>query len=248
LHVDVDAVREAAGHMHYFNLLRGRIIVGAFLAVSVVLILVPHIDLAISRFFYDGHGFLRYREFQKLQQTLLTVFLFTSIAAVLALYGYNRTHRRNLAGIDGRRVLFLLLVLGIGPGLIVNTTLKDNFGRARPRDVVEFGGARQFTPAFVMSRECNRNCSFSSGDAAGGFFALSLALALSRRRAVFVAALAFGAAVSLSRIASGAHFFSDTVTSFFIVLLVSDLLYHYIVLSAVERRGLMPAVAMRPPA
>ena len=234
--------------MDYFRLLRGRVIVAAFLGISIVLVLVPGIDLAISRYFFDGHGFLRYREFQNLQQTCLTVFLCTSFTAVAALYGYNRMHRRNVADVDGRRVLYLLLVLVIGPGLIVNTTLKDNFGRARPRDVVEFGGAKQFTPAFIVSRECNRNCSFSSGDAAGGFFAIALALALSRRRAVLVAAFAFGAAVSLSRIASGAHFFSDTVVSFFIVLLVSDILHHYIVLSAVERRGLMPAVAIRPPA
>jgi lipid A 4'-phosphatase len=231
--------------MQYFNLLRSRVIVGAFVTAAIVLTLVPGIDLAISRFFYDEHSFLRYREFQSLQQTCLTIFLCSSVAAVIGVYAYNRMHRCNLAGIDGRRVLYLLLVLGIGPGLIVNTTLKDNFGRARPRDVVEFGGARQFTPAFVVSRECNTNCSFSSGDAAGGFFAISLALALSRRRAVFVAALAFGAAVSLSRIASGAHFFSDTVVSFFVLLLLSDLLHHYLLLSAVERRRLVQAVPIR---
>jgi lipid A 4'-phosphatase len=138
-----------------------------------------------------------------------------------------------------------MLVLVIGPGLIVNSTLKENFGRARPRDVMEFGGSKQFTPAFVICHECNKNCSFSSGDAAGGFFAITLAFALSRRRVVFVAALLFGAAISLARIAAGAHFFSDTVVSFFVVLILSDLLHHYIVLSDVERRTPLPVGAVR---
>jgi lipid A 4'-phosphatase len=125
----------------------------------------------------------------------------------------------------------------VGAGLIVNTGLKDNFGRARPKDVAEFGGAKQFTPAYFISRECKTNCSFSSGDAAGGFFAIALALALSRRRAMLAVAVAVGvgALVSLARIASGAHFFSDTVVSFFVMLIVSDALYFYIVLTDAER-------------
>jgi lipid A 4'-phosphatase len=239
------AVREAAAGMHYFKLRRGRIALGAFLAFAILAMTLPGIDLAVSGLFYDGHSFIRGRAFQAAQQLVLLLFLCISTGTVVAIYAYNRTFGRNLGGINGRRVLFLLLVLGIGPGLIVNTTLKDNFGRARPRDVTEFGGSKAFTPAFVLSRECNKNCSFSSGDAAGGFFAIALALALSRRRTVFVAALLFGAAISLSRIASGAHFFSDTVVSFFIMLILSDLLHHYIVLSDVERRTLVPAVALR---
>jgi lipid A 4'-phosphatase len=117
--------------------------------------------------------------------------------------------------------------------------LKDNFGRARPRDIEEFGGSKHFTPAFVISRECNTNCSFSSGDAAGGFFSLALVMALSRRRRMLAAAAAFGALVSLSRVASGAHFFSDTVASFFVMLIVADVLYYFMFLPE-------PAVATAP--
>jgi len=221
--------------MHYLSLRRGRIILVSFLLFTITMMALPAIDLEISGLFFDGHSFPRGRWWQNLQQAGLTLFLYLSMTTVIALYACNRALARNLGGIDGRRVLYLLLVLGVGAGLIVNTTLKDNFGRARPRDVVEFGGTRQFTAAFVVSRECNTNCSFSSGDAAGGFFALALALAFSRRRAVFAAALAFGAVISLARIATGAHFFSDTVVSFFVMLIVADVLYHYVVLSHVER-------------
>ena len=60
--------------------------------------------------------------------------------------------KRNLCGIDGRRVLFVILVLVIGAGLIVNVILKDNFGRARPAGNRGIWRNRQFTPALRRQR------------------------------------------------------------------------------------------------
>jgi lipid A 4'-phosphatase len=94
---------------------------------------------------------------------------------------------------------------------------------------VEFGGSQVYTPAFVASNACHKNCSFSSGEAAGGFFAVAVAWALGRRRALVAAGLGLGAFVSFCRVASGAHFLSDTVVSFFVMLLVADVLYYYLV-------------------
>ena len=148
---------------------------------------------------------------------------------VIALYVCNRLSKRNWCGIDGKRVLYLFIVLALGAGVIVNVLLKDNFGRARPRDIAEFGGTKVFTPAFVVSRECDKNCSFSSGEGAAGFFALALALALNRRRATLAAAFAVGCVVSYWRVASGAHFLSDTLVSFFVMLIVADVAYYYVV-------------------
>ena len=39
-----------------------------------------------------------------------------------------------------KNVIFILLFLALGPGLVVNLMLKDQLGRARPREVVDFGG------------------------------------------------------------------------------------------------------------
>jgi membrane-associated phospholipid phosphatase len=51
--------------------------------------------------------------------------------------------------------------------------------------------------------------------------------------------------VSWSRIASGAHFFSDTVVSFFVMLIVTDVLYYYMIVPEAERRtGLAPRPAI----
>lgn len=214
--------------MSYLRSTRGRVTLACGLVTSVWLGLFPGVDLTISRVFYrDGFG-LATQWWSPPMQALVPVFLVVSMAAVVGVYLYNRRSRRTVGGIDGRKVLYLLVVLLAGPGLIVNVGLKDHFGRPRPRDVAEFGGASQFTPAFRIGHQCDRNCSFASGDAAAAFFALTLARALSRRRVVMAAAVGFGAVISLSRIAVGAHFFSDTVVSFGVMWILTDVLYHYL--------------------
>ncbi len=221
--------------MQYLRLRRSQIILASFVSFALFITAFPAVDLSISKIFFDGNSFLRDQWWQKLLQDGLGYFLCLSTLVVVGTYAFNRLLKRNVCGVDGRRVLFVILVLVIGAGLIVNVILKDNFGRARPREIAEFGGSRQFTPPFVVSGQCNTNCSFSSGDAAGAFFSLALALALGRRRAMFLAGLALGVLVSLSRISSGAHFFSDTVVSFFVMLIVADVLFFYLVLMDIDR-------------
>jgi len=216
--------------MGYLKSGRSQVILASFLLFSLVVAVFPAIDINISRLFFHG-GFPRDQWWQALLHDSLNWFLGLSLGSVVALYAINRAFKRKFCNVDGKRVAYLFLVLIIGAGLIVNWGLKDNFGRARPRDVAEFGGTKIFTPAFVISHECRTNCSFSSGDAAGGFFSLALVFALARhRRAALVAGLAVGVIESLARISSGAHFFSDTVVSFFVMLTLADLLFFYVVL------------------
>lgn len=225
--------------MNYLRLIRGRLILGCFAASSILFAAYPAIDIQVSGlFFFDGGFHLSGQWWAKFLHDGLAWFLGLSMAVVVALYAYNRLYKRNCCGVDGRRVLYLFIVLALGAGVIVNVILKDNFGRARPRDIAEFGGTKKFTPAFVVSQQCDKNCSFSSGEGAGGFFALALALALGRRRAALAAAFAVGCVVSYWRVASGAHFLSDTLVSFFVMLIVADVLYHYVVQKpAGERRA-----------
>jgi lipid A 4'-phosphatase len=199
---------------------------------SLLLVAFPKIDLVVSSLFFDQGFPLAAEPWTRLLHEAVGVLIVVSMLAVLGIYAFNKFSKQNVCGIDGGRVVYLFLVLILGAGLIVNATLKDNFGRVRPRDIEEFGGTRQFTPAFVVTNGCATNCSFSSGDAAGAFFFLAFAIALSRRRATAVAAVGFGVAVSLSRIAVGAHFFSDTVVSFFVMLIVADALHFYMFMPA----------------
>jgi len=221
--------------MGYLKKGRTQVILACFLLFSLVVASFPAIDIGISRLFYQG-GFPRDQWWQSFLHDTLNWFLGLSLGSVVALYILGKILKRKIFNVDGRRVVYLFAVLIIGAGLVVNWTLKDNFGRARPRDVAEFGGHKIFTPAFVVSRECRSNCSFSSGDAAGGFFAIALVFALARRnRAALAAGLAVGVVESMARISSGAHFFSDTGVSFFVMLITADVLYYYIVLTRMER-------------
>ena len=71
--------------------------------------------------------------------------------------------RNGPVGRRGKVAALLLVVLAVGPGLIVNGILKEHWGRARPRDVVEFGGDHRFTPAIVITDQCERNSSITAG-------------------------------------------------------------------------------------
>ena len=213
--------------MSYLATQRARRLLLCFVISSLLLVAFSDLDLLISRLFFDQRFHFAEPLWTKLLHEAVGVFIAVSVAAVIGIYAFNKLSQRNLCGIDGRKVLYLLLVLIFGAGLIVNEVFKNHFGRARPKDLQEFGGSRQFTPAFFIADQCSDNCSFSSGDSAGAFFSLAFAIALTRRRVITVAAVGFGVAVSLSRIAIGAHFFSDTVVSFFVMLIVADALCHY---------------------
>lgn len=221
--------------MQYLKLKRSQTILACFAASSLLLMAFPRIDLYISRLFFDESFHLSTQWWSQFMHESMGYFLCLSLATVIGLYLCNTLSKRNVCGVDGKKVVYLFLVLIVGAGVIVNLVLKDNFGRARPRNVVEFGGTQLYTAPFIISGECAKNCSFSSGEAAGGFFALALARALSRRRALLVTGIGFGVLASFCRVATGAHFFSDTVVSFFVMLIVTDVLYYYLVSTERER-------------
>jgi membrane-associated phospholipid phosphatase len=129
-------------------------------------------------------------------------------------------------------IAYMGLSLALGPILISNIILKDNMGRARPKQTVEFGGHKQFTPALLPSKECPRNCSFVSGHASTGFFLVTFAFLMApglRRRAAFAGALAIGTAAGLGRIAEGGHYLSDVVFAGLINFGIAWGLYHLMI-------------------
>lgn len=229
--------------MTYLQLPRTQTILGCFLASSLLLVQFSWIDISISRLFFDNGFYLEGRAWRRVFREGLVYFLCLSLVSIVGIYVFNRFSRQHLFGIDGRKVFYVFLVLILGAGLIVNAVFKENFGRARLRDVEEFGGDQQFTPAFVISQECDNNCSFSSGEGAAAFYSLALAAALSRKRLGSLIAFAFGSMVSVYRIASGAHFFSDSVVSFFVMLIATDALYYYMIVrqGSHHRLGVSPA-------
>ena len=98
-------------------------------------------------------------------------------------------------------------------GVVTNLVLKDHWGRARPKHVVEFGGAKTFTPPLIPTDQCPNNCAFVSGEAASifmPFYALGLVMPQWSAVLLVVGTLG-GLAAGLVRISQGAHFLSDVV-------------------------------------
>jgi lipid A 4'-phosphatase len=208
---------------------------GAVLATSLALFwLVPGIDLFVSGLFYDPqHGFTlaTWPPLHALKSSIRWVtwaILSISLAGALWL----RFVGRPLWRFDRNALIFLVASLAIGPGILVNTVLKDHWGRARPYQIEAFGGSHQFTAAPLPADQCSRNCSFVSGHAAVGFslVAFGFLLPAGRRRMIALAtALSFGAIVGLGRIAEGHHFLSDVVDAGLVVVATSWLLHRWLV-------------------
>ncbi len=214
----------------------------AFVAVLVaslgIFLLLPEIDLAASRLFYDPQLGFYLAGGPRWAAERSIPWLTGLIAAIVAIGAVRlAVTKAPLWRLDRKALVFVALAVVLGPGLVVNTLLKDHWGRARPDQTAAFGGSRLFTPAPLPALQCERNCSFVAGDAALGFSLVAFAFLLphGRRRTVAVAAtVAFGAVVGLGRVAAGRHFLSDVVFAGLIVFAMSRLLCSWIV----ERDGL----------
>jgi lipid A 4'-phosphatase len=119
-----------------------------------------------------------------------------------------------------RIAMAFLVVAGIlGPGAVVNLGFKDHWQRARPYQVTEFGGVKQFSRAAVMTDQCNSNCSFVSGHVACGFFFTSLMLIQRKRKVAWaIAGSVAGLAIGFARMSDMAHWLSDVLWAYPITL------------------------------
>jgi len=197
-----------------------------FFLSSLLFILFPQIDIYISSLFYEDGFYLKGSLYEKIFYKSVPIVVTTLAIGSLSIFTYNYFSKKNILGLNKRVTLYIVLVLALAPGLIVNSTLKENWGRARPADIVHFGGTKEFTPAFVLSDQGGN--SFSSGHGAAAFSLLGFALLARSRKKLWISlALSYGVAVSFARIIGGGHFFSDNVTSFFIVYITSYALYGY---------------------
>lgn len=195
---------------------RGLLLVLAFAGVcGAILALWPALDIRVAGLFFDpAGGFLLIWSptLQFLRDAAMWIVAAMAAPAAMAL-GLRLLAPRRRPMMSTRSALFLLTTLALGPGLIANVVLKDNWGRARPFYLSEFGGKDRFTPWWDPRGACDKNCSFVAGEASGAFWTLAPAsLAPPPWRALaYGAALGFGAAVGLLRMALAGHFLSDVI-------------------------------------
>lgn len=125
---------------------------------------------------------------------------------------------------------FLALVMLLGPGLIINTVLKDNWGRPRPRNVTEFGGSHAYEKVLSVD-PASPGKSFPCGHASMGFY-LFIPWFLLRKKHQGWAALSlltgilYGLLIGVARIAQGGHWLSDVLIAGILVYLTGTALFY----------------------
>ncbi|MCF7985236.1 MAG: phosphatase PAP2 family protein [Thiohalocapsa sp.] len=190
-----------------------------FFAFADLMLAFPRIDLVVSGLFYSAEeGFAAQgTHWEQFAYRSVPVLMVGVNLGLVGLWLYNRINRRQLLGFDGRKLAFLLCLLALVPGLLVNQVFKEHWGRARPVKLEQFGGNDRFTPAFVRSDQGGG--SFSSGHAAAAAYLVGVAAVLFGPRSRWaVAAALFTALVAVARVAAGGHFLSDVLASAFFVL------------------------------
>lgn len=182
----------------------------------------PALDLRVAALFYRGQNHfaadtplgtvLRYAAWYS-PFVLLGLLVLTGVAARFGWWPQRWV-------LSGRHLLFVVLSFVLSPGLFVYGTFKPIAGRPRPHSVVEFGGHQPFLPFDRLRGPCIHSCSFPSGETAGALWTTAPArlVPLPWRGAALAAALVFGFATGLLRIAFGGHFLSDVLGAAFLTL------------------------------
>ncbi|WP_394713478.1 phosphatase PAP2 family protein [uncultured Roseibium sp.] len=198
--------------------------------VSAFFLAFPSVDMWVSGLFYsDESGFWAQsepflRRLRHLGPYLVRIIAIASCAVLLL--KILVPGRRPLVPL--RAPLFLLTTLILGPGVLVNLILKNNWGRPRPVMVDLFGGDLPYQPVWWPTNLCDTNCSFVSGEASASIWLVAavflVPVAWRFAMLCFVLPLAF--VLSVNRIAFGGHFLSDTMISWGLTLLVILVTHH----------------------
>jgi membrane-associated PAP2 superfamily phosphatase len=205
-------------------------------AVGLIFAVRPDLDLAIAALFFDPErgGFWRshYRPYLRARDAAIYLTGLVAMPAVIAI-ALKLVRPRWAFPVSVRAAALMLITLMLVPGVVANLVFKNNWNRPRPIDVTEFGGVEHFRPWWDPRGDCPKNCSFVAGEPAGAFWTLAPAVLMPPpwRALAAAAALGFGAAVGLQRMAAGAHFFTDVVFAgvfaFLVIWLAHGLLYRW---------------------
>ena len=181
----------------------------------------PDIDLDVSRWFWtDGFrlGEDRFLVSVRDLNRALPSILLSGLVCLLLVTPFVSGVRR---AFHPHKLLLVLTFYAVGPGATVHV-LKNLFSRARPRHIGEFGADLFFTPVLSLDGSCSRNCSFPSGESASAIALLAFIILLPEKFRLSVTAILmpFIVLCSLNRVAMGAHFLSDVLVAWPLMLAV----------------------------
>ncbi|MFG1475209.1 phosphatase PAP2 family protein [Xanthobacter agilis] len=200
------------------------LVIGA--AVAILFTVFPEWDLAITGLFWDAsHRYfpLAGTGWARTARSLANYIPWAIALPAFAALALKVIFPRRRMFMPARAAVLLALTMALGPGLVVNGILKQEWGRPRPVHVDDFGGKAEFRPWYATDGTCPGNCSFVSGEGALGFWLVAPASLLPPgplRAVALVGAVAFGAAAGGLRITFGGHFFTDVVFSGVLVVLI----------------------------
>ena len=195
-------------------------------------ILFPEFDIFFSKLFFFEEKWIsdKYVFIRSLRSFLKDLMIVFSITSFLLIVVNNILKKKKQPILKSRTKLILIgFIFGpvIGCGFIANFYFKDNWGRARPINIQEFGGEKIYTQPFIMSDQCERNCSWISGEASAAFSFIAGTIIL-KNPIFLILNIIFGIIVSFCRIAMGGHFLSDNIFAMIFMIYLA-ILYKYLV-------------------
>jgi membrane-associated phospholipid phosphatase len=196
--------------------------------VSIIFAAVPEVDVIVSSFFWNSaSGFELNNNSALIAFRDVNRFLPWAVVGVAAVLLIPNPFLRSLKHPPApHKLLFVITFFAAGPGLSVHL-IKMLVARARPTALQEFGGNAFFTPPWQITDQCARHCSFISGESASAFALLTLIVFVKPKYwIVYLVAMGIlAAAFSFTRVLHGAHFFSDVIIAWNVMLVIAVLLW-----------------------
>ena len=190
----------------------------------------PNVDMSVTTFFYSPEGHFSMRAELWVRTIRRSIIYALVVFYVVALFAGLHSWKKMIPvlRLSWDKWLYLGFSAMLGTVMLINVLLKGNWGRARPQDVIEFGGAAEFTPFWEWADQCRDNCSFASGEVAGVatvFFSLALLVGGKSRWALFIAGLVLSAGTAVLRVMMGSHFLSDTIMAIGLMAITTGVSY-----------------------
>ena len=193
----------------------------ALIVLSAMFYVFPQIDILTASQFYHARHFVESPVVGGAQSFLHKMVWCAALFSLVSIFiGIILKQKRRWV-VHG---FFIASCFALGPGLLVNTILKNHWGRPRPQSVMMFSGPLTYQRVWVKSDQCDNNCSFVAGDSSAALAFLAFAFLPFRRRwlrrTIAASALGYFAFNGVMRVIHGAHFISDVVIGGLLVYLV----------------------------
>ncbi len=209
---------------------------GDFIFLSIIItsgfLLAPVIDIGYSKLFFDciqrkfayADSPWMYLAFKIISYSAKG--LTTAMVCWLA-YAYICKHRTEQMHALYEKTLYVAIASICNFSAAI--CLKHIFQRARPFNIVCFGGNDDFSPIFEIG-QCTCNCSFVSNHAMIGFTLYSVAFLFNKDAKKFTLLFMFATLMGLGfgqlRIMAGKHFLSDIIFAGLLAFAISGITYH----------------------